>query len=244
MPRLHVLLAVAPLPELLGADQARIRLLARMNPVVVLQGIGAEELLRAGLQILIKIIIKSLSVSFTPPTHRALVSPLAAVDQPVLVEHGAGEEALAADQALVRPLVRVELANVVVEVRPDREPPVASLEGALERLHALVEPQVLPQVAGLRVRLAAHVTQILPRLRHGQRLHPLRVIILKVLAVLDAVIVQIAAHLAAHQQLLVQVRVAWEIVILLVPANEMRTGRTLDKCFDIRYTKKHRDGLR
>lgn len=69
----------------------------------------------------------------------------------------------------------------------------------------------------LRVRLATNIAQILPCAGHRQSLHPLRMVLLKVLAVLDAIIEQAAAHLAAHQQLLVHVRIARKIVILLVP---------------------------
>lgn len=44
-----MLLAVAALPKLLSADQARVWLLARMNPIVVLQRVRSEELFRASL---------------------------------------------------------------------------------------------------------------------------------------------------------------------------------------------------
>lgn len=138
------------------------------------------------------------------------------MDQPVLIEHRAGEEALSAHQTLVRPLVRVELAHVIVKVRPNGEPPLAALNGALEGLHSLVEAQVLPQVTGLRVRLAAHVAQILAT--PGQRiaLRLLRVVLVVVLAVLGTTAKHLAAHLAAHQQDLVKVRVPRKVVVLLV----------------------------
>lgn len=177
MPCLHVLLAVAALSESSATHLAWKWLLATVNAAVVLQGIRAEEALL---------------------TRFAFVASLPAVDQPVLVEHGAGQEALATDQTLVGTLVRVELADVVVQVRTNREAPLASLDGALEGLHALVEAHVLPQVTRLRVRLAAHVAEVLPILGQRCGFGLLRVLLLKVITVLSAVIEDVPAHLAAN----------------------------------------------
>lgn len=201
MSRLRVLLTVTALPKSLATDLAQERLLSAVDAVVVLQSIRPEEALLARL---------------------ALVPSLPAVDQPVLVEHGPGEEALATDQTLVRAFVRVKLADVVVQVRTNREASLASRDGALERLHALVKAQMLPQVTRLRVRLSAHVAQVLPILSERSSFRLLRVLLLKVVAVLGAVVENVAAHFAAQQKLPGQVGVAREEVVLLVP--EEREG--------------------
>lgn len=56
-------------------------------------------------------------------------------------------------------------ADVIRQVRADGEALVASLVSAYERLDSLVEPQVLPQMRRLRVRLAAHFAQMQTRKR-------------------------------------------------------------------------------
>lgn len=55
------------------------------------------------------------------------------------------------------------LSNVVVEIGSDGEASIATLIGTFERLDALMESQVLPEVARLRVRLAAHLAQVVAR---------------------------------------------------------------------------------
>lgn len=163
MPRPEVLVPVALLAERLGAHAARVRPVAGVDALVVLQRVRAVEALLARL---------------------AAVAPLAAVDQPVLVVDGAREEGLAAHAAPVRPLARVALADVVVEVGPDREAPAAARTRAAERLYScagetsvnetvgretrgntFVEAEVLVEVARLRVSFAANVAQIGPFVR-------------------------------------------------------------------------------
>jgi hypothetical protein len=58
-------------------------------------------------------------------------------------------------------LTSVTLSCVIVQIWPDREFPVAAGNVALKRLHTFVESQVLPQMRGLGVGLAAHIAQIL-----------------------------------------------------------------------------------
>lgn len=107
-----------------------------MDPLVVFEGIGPVEPLAALV---------------------AAVTALAAVDQPVLVVNGPGQEAFVAQLAVIRTLSGVALANVVLQVGPDREASVAAHLRTLEGSNAVVEAQVLPEVAGLGVRLAAQL---------------------------------------------------------------------------------------
>lgn len=111
----------------------------------------------------------------------AAVATLAAMNQAMLIENRSCEEALATFQAprveqiiikrfeKFRMLLHVwtfsgvALSNVVVEIGSDGEASIATLIGTFERLDALMESQVLPEVARLRVRLAAHLAQVVAR---------------------------------------------------------------------------------
>lgn len=66
------------------------------------------------------------------------------MNQSMLIEHGPRQEAFSADQTLIRPLVRMELPDMIIQIRSDGESPIAALESALERLNALMESQMLP----------------------------------------------------------------------------------------------------
>lgn len=55
------------------------------------------------------------------------------------------------------------LSSVIVEIGTDGEASIATLIGAFEWLDSLMESQVLPEVARLGVRLAAHLAQIVAR---------------------------------------------------------------------------------
>lgn len=133
MARTDVLLTIAALTKSLGAVRARVGLFASVDSLMVFEGVCAVELLT---------------------TVFAGVAPLAAVDQPVLIEHRPCEEAFTAQETVIGTLAGVALPDVIVEVGSDREAALASLLGTLERLDALVEAQMLPQMTGLRVGLA------------------------------------------------------------------------------------------
>lgn len=165
VPNFHVLLAVAALPERLRTNRARVWLFSCMDAVMVLQRIRPEKLLLAGLQkkpipFLNPIThFHSLALFLSP--HLALVSPFAPVNQAMLIEHGSRQEPFAADQTLVGTLMRMELPHVIIQVGSNREAALTPLHRAFEWLHSGMETQMLPQVAGLRVRLAAHIAQVL-----------------------------------------------------------------------------------
>lgn len=152
------------------------------------------------------------------------------MNQPMLIEHRTSEEPLSAHQTLIRPLQSVELPHVVIQIRTNGEPPLASFDSALEGLHSLMEPQMLPQVTGLRVRFATDVTEIVPAPAaadgsafcssscNHSLLPLLRVVLLVMLAVLCARIKHGTADFAAQQKDLIKVRVSGKVVVLLVPA--------------------------
>lgn len=117
VPRPKMLVSVALLAERFGTHAARVRPVAGVDALVVLQRVRPVEALLARL---------------------AAVAPLPAVDQAVLVVDGPREEGLVAHAALVRPLARVALADVVVEVRPNRKAPTAARTRAPEWLYACI----------------------------------------------------------------------------------------------------------
>lgn len=139
------------------------------------------------------------------------------MNQPMLIKHRTRQEPLSTHQTLVRSLVRVELPHMIIQVRSNRKPTITSFHGALEGLHSLVEPQVLPQVTGLRVRLPTHMAQVLTVPGQCCGLYLARVQLLVVFTVLGAVVEHVPTDLATDQEDLVELRVTGEVVVLLVP---------------------------
>lgn len=106
---------------------------------------------------------------------------------------------------------------MIIQVRSNGEPSIASFHGALEGLHSLVESQVLPQVTGLRIRLSADMAQVLTVPGQCRRLNLARMQLLVVFAVLGAVVEHVPTDLASDQEDLVELRVSGEVMVLLVP---------------------------
>lgn len=114
-----MLIPIATLPERLGAEGTIVGLLARVDTLMVLQGIGTIKTLTAFI---------------------ALVTPLATMYEPVLIKNRAGEKALATDQTMIRPFARVALAYMIIEVWAYGEFAAAVLLLANEWFHTC-EPQ-------------------------------------------------------------------------------------------------------
>lgn len=137
-------------------------------------------------------IFQSVSAVETLATLIAFVTPLATMNKAMLIKDRSGQETLATNQAMIRALSSVALPYVVIEIWAYGELTPTVLLLANKGLHTcvsnqktnviqkidswqlnllltLVEAQMLPQVAGLCVRLSANVAQILthsPYCRH------------------------------------------------------------------------------
>lgn len=109
-----VLVTVAALAKSLRAEEAAVRLLSGVDALVILERVRAIE-------------------TFT--TLLALIAPLAAMDQTVLIEDGSGEKALSTHQTKIWTLARVALANVVVQIWANGELPITVFLLANEGLH-------------------------------------------------------------------------------------------------------------
>lgn len=137
-------------------------------------------------------IFQSVSAVETLATLITFVPPLATMNKAMLIKDRSGKETLATNQAMIRALSSVALPDVIIEIWAYGELTATVLLLAHEGLHTcvsiqwrnviqiriswqlcllltLVEPQMLPQVTGLCIRLSANVAQILthsPDCRH------------------------------------------------------------------------------
>lgn len=85
----------------------------------------------------------------TIETLSALLTAIATfttMNQAMLIEHRAGEEALIADGAQVGTLARVTLPDVIIEIRTNCEFSITAIDSAFKWLDALMEANVLPEM--------------------------------------------------------------------------------------------------
>lgn len=91
------------------------------------------------------------------------------MNEPMLVEDRARQEALSAQIARIGTFAGMALANMVIEIGTNGEFSIAARFGAHKRLDALMEPQMLMQMARLCVRFSTNVTQVQARLCRSGR---------------------------------------------------------------------------
>lgn len=155
-----VLVTIAALTEVLRTEQTAVRLLARVNTKMVFQGIGAIESLVTFITAIAPFAAMNKSVLVEDRTVQAVVGSFAGMAFPdVVIQIGTDCEFTGTAGFLAcKWLYTLKRNHSQILVRSE------SIENWLPTTLTFVKSQMLPQMTGLRVCLAANVRQILTEL--------------------------------------------------------------------------------